>query len=476
MKKHMNNIIYYLLIGCVVFSVSCKKAVEIPPPINTITSTQVFATDQQATSAMAGIYLGMIDQSSGLGPFNSQITIWAGASADEFLLFDPGATNFNLQFQNNTLLSTNYTILGSLWAPAYSTIYGCNSMIADLQSSKTVDDSTKSELTGEAEFVRAFANFYLTNLFGDPPLVTSINYQKTSLLPNSNSATIYNAIVSDLKDAISKLHQDYSAGKGQKVVPNKWAASALLARTYLFLNDWTNAQKQATAVINTGLYSLSPLGGTSQVFSPNSSEAIWQLQQVNADYNFGNATPEGYTLLPYNDTSPLYVYLTTNFLSAIETGDQRQVSWVGKTNYLGTDYYYPNKYKIGPGNQTLNGPYSEYYMVLRLAEQYLIRAEAEARLGDLADAANDLNMIRNRAGLPNVTASGQTDLLAAIAHENQIEFFAEWGHRWFDLKRTGQATTVLAPLKPKWKSTSVLYPIPFNELQTNPNLKQNPGY
>ena len=115
--------------------------------------------------------------------------------------------------------------------------------------------------------------------------------------------------------------------------------------------------------------------------------------------------------------------------------------------------------------------------MLRLAEQYLIRAEAEAEKGQLANAINDINVIRNRAWLGSLPGNlGQTQVLAAIAQENRIEFFAEWGHRWFDLKRTGQANSVLAPIKPFWESTAQLFPIPYTEIQADPNLIQNPGY
>jgi hypothetical protein len=472
MKIQIKNIVFYLSLTSILCGVSCKKLVQVPPPINSITTSEVFSTDGQATSAMAGIYYNMIN--AGYNAFSGEMTIYPGASADELDFFSNDAGN--IQFQDNTLLNGNYTVLG-LWVTSYSTIYACNSVIEGLESTTTVDDSTKSELTAEAEFIRAYANFYLVNLFGDPALVTTINYQKTELSPNSNSAAVYALIVSDLKDAISKLAADYSAGKGQRIVPNKWAAVGLLARVYLYMGDWSDAGKQATNVINnTGLYSLSPLSGTSEVFSVNSSEAIWQLQQSNATNTY-NAVPEGYYIIPGTSTSePLSIYLTTSLLNAFEKGDQRRLTWVDSTNYYGVTYYYPYKYKISNVQATYNGSYTQYYMMLRLSEQYLIRAEAEARLNDLANATNDLNAIRNRAGLPNTTAVDQSSLLAAIAHENQIEFFAEWGHRWLDLKRTGLAISVLKPLKPKLTPDGLLYPIPFSEITADPNLKQNPGY
>ncbi|MDO5969574.1 RagB/SusD family nutrient uptake outer membrane protein, partial [Flavivirga aquimarina] len=119
----------------------------------------------------------------------------------------------------------------------------------------------------------------------------------------------------------------------------------------------------------------------------------------------------------------------------------------------------------------------EYPVVFRLAEQYLIRAEARAELGKISEAQSDLNVIRNRAGLGNTTASTKEALRDAILDERQVELFTERGHRWFDLKRRGEAADVLAPLKPSWQDTDVLFPIPESELLLNPNLlPQNDGY
>src|SRR5690606_25016061 len=98
-------------------------------------------------------------------------------------------------------------------------------------------------------------------------------------------------------------------------------------------------------------------------------------------------------------------------------------------------------------------------------------------LNNLAESLLDLNEVRTRAGLQNSTASNLEELLMAISQERRVEFFAEWGHRWFDLKRTNLANDALANLKaPNWQSTDILYPIPHSQLLLNPNLTQNEGY
>src|SRR5690606_33452932 len=116
-----------------------------------------------------------------------------------------------------------------------------------------------------------------------------------------------------------------------------------------------------------------------------------------------------------------------------------------------------------------------------LSEQYLIRAEARAQLGDLKDALKDLNLIRKRAGLEPKVLNGKSELLDAIFRERQVELFAEWGHRWLDLKRTGEVDGVMEKVALQkggdtWTSDKQWWPIPQQELHNNPNLTQNPSY
>src|SRR5690606_28078371 len=120
-----------------------------------------------------------------------------------------------------------------------------------------------------------------------------------------------------------------------------------------------------------------------------------------------------------------------------------KANWIGNVTSQSETYYFPYKYKISSGQD----PWNEYPMVLRLAEQYLIRAEARAHQNKLPEAIADLDAIRERAGLLSIAnikpGIGQAELLDAILQERRVELFAEWGHRWFDLKRTAQADAIL---------------------------------
>jgi hypothetical protein len=471
--QHQHKYINILLVLITVSLSNCKKLIQISPPVSTITTPKVFSTDGQANAATVGIYSSMMNIYP-IGFGSGAITIYSGLSSDELKVFDQTSGQELAKFQANTLSASSGIINSSLWSPAYFYIYSSNAIISNLLSSTTINDSVKKELTGEAKFIRAFCYFYLTNLFGDIPLVTSTDWNKTELLSRTSSQQIYAQIISDLKDAQSLLSSDYAIAGGERIRPNKWAATALLSRIYLYGHDWQNAETQASAIINNAsLYALD--SNINDIFLSNSREAIWQLQQ-NSGIPPYNGTPEGGLLIPYSSSSNPLFYLTDQLLNAFEEGDKRKKTWLDSTIYSGITYYFPRKYTIGPAEQIYNGPIPQYYTMLRMAEQYLIRAESRAQLGKITDAASDLNAIRNRAGLPNTTSSMKDPLLNDIIHERQIELFSEWGHRWFDLKRLGIATTTLSPIKPDWNTNAQLYPLPLNELKTDPNLTQNPGY
>jgi hypothetical protein len=499
---------YLLAIACITciatIVCSCKKLVDAGEPLTSLTTTQTFSTNALANAAIAGLYSQMMTNSGSMLFSNGSTTIYAGLSADEFINFSGTTVPEDYQFFSNQLFKDNSIAYGSFWQPAYKLIYGANAAIEAIEASTSPQlfDSTRKVLTGEAKFIRAFSYFYLTNFFGDVPLVITSDYTKTASMKRTAQAAVYDQMVLDLKDAQQLLLSDYSTAKGERIRVNKWAATALLARVYLYQKNWAAAEEATSAVIGNNQYSL--LSDLSKVFLKNSTESILQLQEANTAVMPRNVTWEGVNFVPtyrFSALTPadrqafldsafysMYVsflvppyYLNPKVMSDFEPNDQRRKIWVDSTAspnvypYYGVPYYYVTKYidHISAG-----GTITEYYTLLRLAEQYLIRAEARAQQNKTTDAAADLNVLRKRAGLPNTTAASQTDLLTAIAHERRIELLAEWGHRWFDLKRTGKASEVLSvlPTKQPWSDNSLLFPINSLELTNGPGLEQNPGY
>ena len=394
---------------------------------------------------------------------NAGISLDAGLSADELdcqITPLPAEDSFR---RNN--LTANSVLSNNLFGDAYNLLYQLNSMLEGMAKSTGMTAAVKKELKGEAEFNRAILYFYLVNLYGPVPLVLGTDYLHNDSLPRAPTDGIYTQMINDLEDAQQLLPADYidAVGfAGDRTRPNQAAATALLSRVLLYQGQWASADSTATAVINNSRYYLEPLDS---VFLSKSREAIWQLQTVHGSV----ATADAFIYLS-PPGRPAFV-LTTDLLGAFEPGDLRRQHWTKSSVYGGILYTYPYKYKSL--NPTVT---AEYETVLRLTEQYLIRAEARVQEGNLAGAVADLNVVRNRAGLPNTTATMTAAITAAVMQERRIELMTEWGHRWLDLKRMGQADAVLATEKFWWNANDKLYPIPAAELQVSPGISQNPGY
>lgn len=454
----MPTIIKYIFgLFAIITIASCKKFVAVPPPVNGVVSSEVFVSDAKATSVVTSIYGDMINGSPSFANFLT--TKFLGYSSDELQKFNPPADE-NEFIQNSISTTNGWT--SNIWRSIYNKIYNANAAIEGIENSSGISSTVKDELIGECKFIRALCNFYLVNIYGDAPIITSTDYNQTAFLSRSPASAIYDLIFSDLSDAKTLLGTAYIGN--EKARPNKWAVTALLARCYLYKKDWAKAEAAASELINSGIFT--PLQDPSIVFLKNSKEAIWQLMPKSG------VLKEINEMKPVGSTATPLIILSPQLLSAFESGDKRRMNWVDSFTYVGTKYFFPAKYR-----NITSSSVTEYYMVLRIAEQYLIRAEARCRQNDLVNAIADINVIRTRAGLSSLPSSLTSDqVLAAIEQERRIEFFAEWGHRWLDLKRTDRANIVLGALKSDWQPTDQLYPIPQDDILKNPNLTQNPGY
>jgi hypothetical protein len=449
----------------------CKKFVDVNPPYTSVSTVDVFKNAQSATAATLGIYSTL----SSYTPFN--VARRTGAYTDELTNYDVN-TNFSQACYRDQLTAD---LNSSSWTEFYTLVYQANSVIVNLQSSTGVPDSVKKQLIGEAKFSRAYFYFYLVNLFGDVPMPLGVDYKANSLLARTPKEQVYQQIKADLVSADSSLSVNFvtaaSTGSGtDRIRPTKWAAEAMLARFELYMGDYTDALKFSNAVIgNSSVFSLT--SDLNSVFSINSSEAIWQLQdQTNNSYvQEGDNFILQYYLNNYGENQSSG--LSPQLLAAFEPGDQRRVDWVGEyDDFSGAVYYYPFKYQ-----QAYNNAPTQNETVLRLAEQYLIRAEAKANTNDLSGAVSDLNMIRNRAGLASYAGTvDKTSLITAILNERQVELFCEWGHRFFDLKRSGTINTVMGPVAAQkggaWAAYKQIWPVPYSDMSKDPNLTQNSGY
>jgi hypothetical protein len=480
---------YEVLIMLVLFTLmtaGCKKFIQIGPPNTEIATASVFDNSNAVTAALVGIYTEMFNNSESYNMAQDQ-----GLLSDE--LTNYSTTLAYRQYYTNSMLAVDNT--SGDWFTGYNYIYQANALIAGLQNNDNITLAIAQQITGEAKFTRAFWHFYLTNMYGAIPVVTSTAYATNMSIARTIQPQVYDQIIQDLTDAETLLNRNFVDATDttittDRVRPTKGAAEAMLARVYLYTQKYDSAAAEATLVINnTNLYSLcsnlsslpsQPNGGSNSVFMMNSTEAIWQLYTPQPASN--NTNDAQYFILTSAPGTGIRNSSTISpeLLSSFEPGDLRRTNWIDSVQEPGITYYFPYKYQQWNTDNIV-----EYTMVLRLAEQYLIRAEAEANQGDSTDAITDLNTIRSRAGLPGYNPSINGPLLTAILHERQVELFTEWGHRWFDLNRTGAVNTVLGQpgnvyhmkggtgiWNPDWE----LYPIPQSEILIDNHLTQNPGY
>ncbi|MCI9845514.1 RagB/SusD family nutrient uptake outer membrane protein [Flavobacterium pectinovorum] len=467
MKNYLKNIAFksvfctFSLVTFFLVFTSCDDFVDVGAPETQVGMDFVFSNDATATGSILGLYDAV---KNNLTPMYSGVL---GTSSDELETSFPFSYG---EFASNEISVNSYTLRYNIWMPSYAVIMQSNLAIKSLTESTTLTPSVKNQLLGEAKFMRAFVNFYLVNTFGDIPLPLGSNVIENAELPRASSAEVWIQITKDLIEAQELLGENYPSTSFRTRI-NKSVANAFLARVYLYQKDWLNAEIEATKLITNANYELVDLNNK---FLNSSNETILQFHNVRGISNLGFIYQK----------KPGYIpdfYLANTMADSFEDNDLRKSVWTKEITIGSMSYSTIYKY------QDIENNGDEYDVVLRLAEQYLIRAEARAHLNNIDGASGalaDLNVIREKAGLDGLSGLNQAQTLLAVENERKFELFGEWGHRWFDLKRTPslnnsaltRADDVISVIKDTWKSTSVLYPIPAEERRLNTNLTQNPGY
>lgn len=471
--------IVYILFAICLAVPGCQSLIEVDPPINEIIGNSIYKTAGGANTVLVGIYS---DMSAGTFAGRNSIAVKTGLAGDE-LVSNAETYDILSQYYTNSLTKDD----GGTWGSFYSYIFRINSLLEGVTGSSQIPTNLSNQIIGEALFLRAFMYFYIVNLYGDAPIILEANAQQNSNKSRSPVNLVYQQIISDLEKAKDLLSQDYVGSDlvsktEERIRPNRNVALSLLARVYLYSKKWEVAEKYSTEVIGDPRNQLEEVNSA---FLSSSHEAIWQLQSVSIGFNTldaltfilaeGNGAPAG----PNSDGRP--VYISKELLVDFQNTDLRRRNWIDSVIVNNETYYYPIKYKVW----LFGEPITEYLMVLRLSEQYLIRSEARAMLGKINgenSAVADLNIVRNRAGLNKILNSTQDKIQSEIMAERQRELFTEMGHRWLDLKRTEvidlRMSNVALLKGASWSSYKALFPIPVTDIQRNPSFKghQNPGY
>lgn len=496
-NKLISIIIILLLTAC--------NEMLIEKPRDVMDPAQFFNTDDELISAVNGIYSRGVDYifDNGDGTRNyGYISHWGTDIARP-----TGGREPNFPQHVYTFSSSEDGGMRGSWATFYRTIADANMVISRAEENK---DNFSAEVydqsIGQAKFLRAQFYYILTNYWGDVPMwLNELNITEVSELPRSPVAEIYEQMVADLKDAVSKLPSFWEGtNKGRA---NKWAAMMLLTKVYMLQGDWSNAKATAASIINDSPHTLmSEYGDIFGKENEYNNEIIWEADAVQDIYKStriarfiprANDEPKfGATEINYDFNGFGLLTSTNEFIASFDPDDQRIPFYNLNGVYDDPDgdgvydhwvqfnFRYVDKFcdhGSPRGNSGLNS------IIYRLADAYLMYAEAENELnGPSADAYTKINAIRDRAfsNDPEKRLYGLTkeEFRNAIMDERKWELAFEYHRRW-DLKRwgkLGEAVQSISETNPlgaeNFRPYHVLFPIPFQEIDLNPNLTQNAGY
>tara|TARA_R110002020_G_scaffold1998_2_gene9181 strand:+ start:52663 stop:54072 length:1410 start_codon:yes stop_codon:yes gene_type:complete len=451
---------------------SCEGLLE-ENPESYIGSDQFFKTGEDALSAVYAIYSDLTaNHSRNMYILNSYTT-------DEGT-GEPGSTN---ELEDYVFDSTQGTVT-EFWKDHYKVISNANVVIEGIVPIE-MDETLKNNLLGEARFLRTLAYFRLVRFYGDVPLVLS----PTKSIDNINVErapvnSVYAQIVEDLDFAEANLLPQERTEIGR---PSNGAATGLLAKVYLTMQNWEMAAQKSKQLIDSGSYGL--MDDFSEVFTPdtqNNRENIFVLnfksgmpgdQQFELKYYLPRDLPGARGLSRYHPTTEIY--------ESYEANDSRK-DWTFFTSYTyeGETYTFaPHWHKFMDYRTLGNTDDNDTDVpILRYADILLMYAEALNEMGGpTSEAYAALNLVRRRAfkvedSTYDLEALTEEGFREAVWNERKLEFAGEW-QRWFDLKRTDRLLSIKsAMLGRQVPERYQLLPIPQREMDANPNLKQNPGY
>lgn len=498
----MKKIIIYIIIA--VFSFSCSDAFLKETPYSTLAPENYFNNNEEANAATLGIYNAFYI-SIGFRQFLIPLTESATDLFTSNILAGAGGRDLS-----DYLYNSQSSTLQSIWSSAYSVIGRANFVIDNMSRKDiSVSDSAKLTFTGEAKFLRSLQYYYLVQLFGDVPLITS---QTTSLdqiyVPRTSADQVWKQIISDLNNAVIALPEKSTYIGVNKSRASKGAARTLLAKVYMVRQDWQSALTQVNAIIDSKQYDLHPdIKTVFQVATENGLESIFEQQYV------AGATPVlGSSSLMYFLPANVFTGWGTFFVSDSlinmydKTSARYKTFFSGKGTFTDPtktgskpqDLGYPNNYFLlkfydfyrsaGIVKGVMNN-YEFNVRIFRYADVLLMKAECENEINGPNDAGvSAIQKVRTRAGEPLVYTTsnvGNKDNFRELIYKERAMELCGEGHRWFDLKRRGttymlqkiNAVKALnSPPIPTVGEYQLLMPIPDSERQLNNLLTQNPGW
>lgn len=470
-RAHIKS--YILAVATLGAMSSCNDFLD-REPVAQVTPTTIFSSESSANAAVDGMYRSMLSSFS----FGQSMIIIPEFSANHlshvnsFPEYENFATHGVLssgEAPSQPLPSINVW-LANIWQATYATINAANNIITAVPEmpEQAITEESRNRFIGEAKFTRALNYFFLVRAFGRVPLELEPTGESVNpLIEQASAEELYNLIIEDLVDAVERLPETSGSSSAEKGRASQWAAKALLAKVYLyygsmFSNDFTEAASLAEDVISNGPFSL--VGNFASIWqTENTAEAIFELQFDE------QATNPMVNVLGDNAGNLFYARGTIPYDIYAENDNRRDITVTPGTRENFLNRWYINKFPNAvPPTQNLP--------LIRLAEIYLIHAEAKARIDNSisTDSHQSLFAVQERAGVgqPLSDYTNLDDYIIAIQEEKEKELMFE-GETWFDFCRTGLALEKYVTLS---SENYFLYPIPAAQFQVDPGLTQNEGY
>mgnify|MGYP001072323952 CR=1 FL=1 len=452
LKRKKAALAAWLLLPVVLLlPLSCEDVLE-PEPVDRITDDLVLTDASSVRVVIQNMFRGMAS-------LNAVRVIAGDMTAD--LLKNNGTFTQYIELGTHELSASNASA-SAMWGTIYSINYTANFLLERLPGLEDVLESQKEQFEAYARYFRGYSYFVGAWTFGAMPLVTSTSISENRNIGRTPVDELLQFAEADLLFALNKLPvESFNSGD-----LTNGAVKATLARFYLYQQNWQEAERFADEVIagaGTENYVLEQR--FADVLEDFNQESILEIV-YSANDNPGSSASFGLYNLFVDRREVIPSDQIVFELQGI--GADRDIMINFNAQNIGRG---DNGWTVARYGQFSNVP------VFRLAEMYLVRAEARAQQNELSSARADLNTIRQRAGAPASDASTQNLLLQEIYNERVVELAFE-GHRWYDLKRTGRATAVMNAITENWSETDLLWPVPLREIQNNPALsgQQNPGY
>ncbi len=492
MKKYISICVFagLVLLG------GCKKSFLDKAPLDTVNTANFYKTAEDAVNAVNAAYQPL------QRPKLYNLRVWATdiMAGNSVVGAGGGTDGIETQDQANFVTSTDNAGVLDLYRGPAPGILQCNIVLQKVPDIN-MDAQLKNRVLGEAKFLRALYYFTLVRLFGDIPLITKPQVVGDDLkLKRSSKAEVYNLIVQDLTEAIGLLPPGSSYSSTDLGRASKGAATGLLAKVYLTLNEYQKTIDLCKQVTALGYDLNANYGDNFSATKKNTIESLFEVQYSGAvtygffdDFNQASwvSTFTGPRNADFVAGSYGWDQPTQEFVNAYESGDKRKdltVLYQGGPAFDGKSYsssysttgYNLRKFLVSKSISPDYNTSPADFPVLRYADVLLMQAEALNELNQTAAAEPFLNRVRNRAGLGNITSGLSVDgFRNAVLHERRMELAFE-GQRWFDLIRVNNGKYGLDFLhsigKVNASTKHLLYPIPQSEIDANPNLTQNPGY